>query len=479
MKFRLPYPGSFLRLVLLGFVLTGLPLLAGLLYSAWSLERLAKESQAAIYAAAQAAHASRSLAEDVTAMERGLRQYVILGDADLLDGYRQARERYQATVLMLASLAWEGQQQRELRAMVEQESRLHALLGDTTADRQRIREGAERFEDLAAQARRVALQVHALIDQEAGRLRARVDVTRQRMASMLLASLPVAFILLAALPRVIARPVRQIDAAIGRLRAGELNTPVRVEGPRDLRYVGERLEWMRQGLLATEADRTRFLRHLSHELKTPLTALREGSELLRDEVGGPLTEGQRELVDILRQNGLKLQKRIEDLLDYSALLSTPSRPQPVPVRVGQVVDRVAADNRAALLAKGLEVRSDCDQVELEADPAMFRVIVDNLVTNAIKFSPARGAIQVRAGDTGDQVFLEVVDQGPGVAAEDKPRIFDAFYQGRQADAASVRGTGLGLSITREYVLAHGGRIEVSDAPGGGALFRVLLPQRQV
>ena len=112
----------------------------------------------------------------------------------------------------------------------------------------------------------------------------------------------------------ISRPIRQLDLAIRQMGTADFTHAIIVNGPQDLRYVGQRLEWLRTRLRDLEEQQTRFLRHVSHELKTPLTAVREGAELLRDEVGGKLTREQQDIVRIVRENTLSLQKLIEDLL---------------------------------------------------------------------------------------------------------------------------------------------------------------------
>jgi two-component system, NtrC family, sensor histidine kinase GlrK len=287
--------------------------------------------------------------------------------------------------------------------------------------------------------------------------------------------IPLAILLAIGVPLLIVKPVRQLDVAIQRLRAGELTHPIRVRGPSDLQYLAERLDWMRQGMLDAQAEKNRFLRHLSHELKTPLTALREGAELLWDGSLGTLTPGQQEVATILRQNSLRMQRLIEDLLAYRALIAEPGKVERRKLRLADVVERVVSDQRAALIAKSIRVETEGAEVQLQAEPEKLRVIVDNLVSNAIKFSPPGGGIRIRLDREANDAVLEVRDQGPGVPEEDRDRVFEAFYQGRMPQSASVQGTGLGLSIAREHVLAHGGSISINHNYREGACFQVRLP----
>src|SRR4029079_1337753 len=118
----------------------------------------------------------------------------------------------------------------------------------------------------------------------------------------------------------------QLDQAIRRMGTADFAHAIEGNGPQDLRYLAQRLEWLRSRLSELEQQQNRFLRHVSHELKTPLTAVREGAELLRDNVGGALSPEQREIVRIVRENSISLQKLIEDLLKYHQTTATEPHP---------------------------------------------------------------------------------------------------------------------------------------------------------
>jgi len=213
---------------------------------------------------------------------------------------------------------------------------------------------------------------------------------------------------------------------------------------------------------------------VSHELKTPLTALREGAELLSEEAVGKLKPEQREIAEILRHNSVELQKLIEDLLSFGAGQFRKVTADLAPVDVREVIERVTDDQRLAIKARSLTLDIDAADVMIPADSEKLRVVIDNLLSNAVKFSPPGGLIRLYARLDGDAVEFDVMDQGPGIPPEERIRIFDPFYQGRHHGAGPVSGTGIGLSVVKEYVFAHGGSVEVMDTQHGAHL-RVRLP----
>jgi two-component system sensor histidine kinase GlrK len=169
-----------------------------------------------------------------------------------------------------------------------------------------------------------------------------------------------------------------------------------------------------------------------------------------------------------------LQKLIEDLLSYGASQAHKPAVDAARVELRRVASRVVDDQKLALRAKQLRLDLKIGDLALSADSEKLRVMLDNLVSNAIKFSPPGGTITVQAHRRGDAIELEVLDEGPGIAPEERDLVFQPFYRGRHAADALVKGTGIGLSVVREYAQMHGGSAEVVDgAPG--AHIRVRLP----
>ncbi len=468
------YPRSFLKLLVIGFTLVALPLIVALVSTAVSVDKLSSQSEQTVYQAVQATQSSRRLAEVLTSMERTARQMVILGDRSLLDAYGVAREQLVRTARQFERLPFDIEQKRALVRIVRGEQEIYEVLSDPSAKPQRLAETVQRFVDLAAEARIINMRSNALIDREVEAMRATAAQARRITFWQVLALIPVVVFIVVGFSILIARPIRQIDAAIRRLGGGQFAAPVVVSGPQDLEQLGERLEWMRRELLDLERQKNQFLRQVSHELKTPLTALREGAELLSEEAVGKLTPGQREITEIMRHNSVELQKLIEALLSFGASQFRKVAVDLEPVEIRQVVERVVADHSLAMRSRGLNIDLSVQDVMVSADPEKLRVVLDNLVSNAVKFSPAGGEIKISARVDGEMLQLDVVDQGPGIPVADRARIFEPFFQGRDEGAGPVRGTGIGLSVVKEYIFGHGGSIEVVDSRKGAHL-RVRLP----
>ncbi|MDB5867447.1 MAG: histidine kinase [Betaproteobacteria bacterium] len=471
---RFYYPRSFFTLLFVGFALIALPLMIALINNAISIDRLGNLSQKAVYQAVQATQSSRKLAEVIPAMERAAHQMLILGDRSLLETYSVHRKQLLATAAEFRTLPFDTEQRNALREIVGGEAAIYDQLSNPASRPEDLQKAVKAFVGLGERAQEINRRSNALIDREVENMRATATQAQHITLWQLLALFPVVIFLVIGFTILIARPIRQIDAAIRRLGQADFSAPVQVGGPEDLQHLGERLDWMRLRLADLEQQKNRFLRHMSHELKTPLTALREGAELLSDEIVGKLTPEQREVAEILRHNSIELQKLIEDLLSYGASQSQKRSLDLARVELRRVMSRVLDDQKLALRGKRLKVNVNVHDLALSADFEKLRVMLDNLLSNAIKFSPAGGTITVHAAQRDDAIEIEVADQGPGISAEERKLVFEPFYRGQYAADALVKGTGIGLSVVREYAQMHGGSAEIVDN-GPGAHICIRLP----
>lgn len=475
-RVKLFRPKSIFQLILISFALVLLPLIVALLYAASSVDKLAAQSQLVISHAVTATETGRMLVKQITVMERNLRQYQVLGDKVLLQAYEDNRSKFVETLVSLAKLPLPDSLRHLLNQLAFDETDFYAQVHNQQ-NKLRSINVSERLALLDQQAQQILLHAQRLIDTELANTQAEAQQTQQALFWLIAALVPAMLLLVAFLIALINRPLRRMDDAIRRLGAGDFSIELKIEGPRDLEQLGERLDWMRSRLMEVEADKKRFLQHISHELKTPLTTIREGSELLAEEIPGELSPQQREVVDLLRENSLQLQKLIEGLLTYNAATRNAVLDLQ-PLRFDTLVNEVVGEYKLSLMARRLWFELELAEVPVVADVQKLRIIIDNLLSNAVKFSPNQGRIKVSLSSDAGYAVLDVQDQGPGIPPEQQEKIFEAFYQGDTAYTSHVNGTGLGLSIVWEYLHAHGGMIEVLDDGSAGAHLRIQLPLQQ-
>jgi two-component system sensor histidine kinase GlrK len=476
---RLPYPRSFLGLLIAGVALVAAPLLIGLATSVHYTDRLAVTGHSALNRAVQTTQASRRIAALLRDLERAARQSVIL-EQPLPAHYPALRQRLSATAERLLDLPFDAEQRAKLDRVLEIEQAIYLSLsqpGKPAAGSAEPGAVVARF----AQANRLAEDIiersDALIERESANMTEIAQRAQRAMFWLSAVAIPLAIAMIWGFAIMLARPVRELDQAIGAIGSGNLSAPVEVNGPRALEQLGRRLEWLRLELLDLEQQKNRFLRQVAHALKTPLAAVRESTDLLAERGARSRTDTERELMAILRRNGLELQRRIEDLLqlgeaDFRRLTLNIDR-----VELEALFSEVRESHQLAARAKRLRIEIDVapDADYLSADPDKLRVIVDNLLSNAIKHAPAASAIDLFARREHDAITIGIRDQGHGIPPQDRERVFDPYYQGEAAASGGIKGSGVGLSIVREYALAHGGKAMVTDDERGGAQVCVILP----
>lgn len=470
-------PKSFLTLILIGFGFVALPLIFALIYSAFHVERLADKSQVTVYTAVQATQNTRMLLEQLTGMERSARQYHVLHDPAFLQSYEEKHRAFQKTLNTLLTSLHDSTIRTQLRSLARRENSQFLAINAKPVTPTETEAAIAEFLPLVELAQNIFTDTNKVIDHEVEEMHQTSERTLKTLLWLSFAMIPTAIIFSALFTILLNRPIKQIDQAIRLLGDGEFKSPIAVTGPHDLEYLGQRLNWLRGRLLDVENQKNRFIRHVSHELKTPLTALREGAELLADEVVGELRNEQREVVQILQQNGVRLQTLIEDLLNFNIAASQPPLSMVNPVRLDNVIKRVVNDHKLTLVAKNIHLDTQLSPSVIEGDDEKLRVIIDNLLSNAIKYSPPGGTITISLRENQSQVILDVCDSGPGIKLDESSKIFESFYQGIPPTEGHIKGSGLGLSIAREHVLAHRGLIKpLFDSLG--AHLQVILPQKQ-
>jgi two-component system, NtrC family, sensor histidine kinase GlrK len=472
---RWPTPKSLSGLMLLGLAFIAGPLLVAVVDAAIQIRSLARTSQQLVLEGVQSARLSRSLIADIASLERTVRLYQVLGDAKLLEAYRTTDQRLAATRTQLAMLLNEEPTRRSLEDFAAMHNEIADSVSSTPPGSTAFATILARIDRLNDLADSIAASGNRQIDARLAELQQQTASTQRRLMwqSALLA--PLTLIAILALTLSIGRPLRAIDRAISELGRGTFSRPIEVPGPRDLERLGTQLEWLRLRLLDLAQERNRFLRHMSHELKTPLANIREGAELLMDGAVGPLDNSQREVVAILRDNGIKLHRLIENLLSFSAWQKESVGLDLSEFRLRPLVKQVLESQQLTVVSQRVRLEVKVDDLMLRADRGKVRLIIENLLSNAIKYSPKGGTVYLHAAKQDTQLVIDVADAGAGIPSEERARVFEAFYTGRPPAGVQVKGTGIGLSVVLEFVNAHGGTIEIIDGEYPGAHFRIRMP----
>jgi two-component system sensor histidine kinase GlrK len=463
---------SFRQLLLVAFLFIAALLSAASLRGLVTLEGLLRQSaEGARLAVAQTATAQQ-LAERGIAMERAARQYLVLGDPALRQRFDEAAREANEALQRLAAVRLPPELTASWNSgMAAIEAQLH---GGSTGDPSREAVLTAAFRELDATATAIAERVRLANEGRNRELFTELEAGRADLGRQMLGAIGVAIVLAFVFGVWLARPLKRLETAVVALGENRLDEPIGIRGPIDVRALGRRLEWLRLRLAELDADKARFLRHVSHELKTPLAALREGVALLEEGVAGRLSDGQREVARILKDNTAVLQGQIEDLLRFNAAAFEARRLVRRPTALKALIEELVAQQRLQWQARQLVVGVEGGELWAEVDADKLGVALGNLLSNAIRFSPAGATIAWTVSHLPGRACIDVVDQGPGVAAADRARIFEPFYRGEYQPGDAPRGSGIGLSIVHEYVTAHGGQVDLLP-DGPGAHFHIELP----
>lgn len=472
-------PRSLNGLILVGFGIVAVPLLLSVLWALFSLDRLAEQSERLVFTGVAAADNNRQLTESINSLERLSRQFLVLRTPDSLQLLRQDLATVYSRLEAMQAIAERAGATVLLESVAASSGEIVNTLAANNLTDENAQAAVEKFSTLKQDVTSLTREIGQFVETELRSLQASTREAQRISAWQVAALVPGTLVLVLFFIVLVARPIRQIDKAIDQLGQSGFAKPIVVKGPSDLEKLGRQLEWLRLRLLELAQEKNRFLRHMSHELKTPLASIREGTELLLDGTLGDLDPPQGEVADILRMNGMKLQQLIENLLSFSAWQTKNEVLTLSEFPLRALVISVAKEQRLALKAAGIQLRLEVDDIMVTADRDKMRTAMDNLLSNAVKFTPKGGFVTIRATQSESSFVIDFADTGPGIPDDEGPRIFDAFFQGRREQGGQVAGTGIGLSVVLECIQAHGGAVTLIQSDEfPGAHFRIEIPQQR-
>jgi len=388
-------------------------------------------------------------------------------DLETLRGF--AGSRREAVHVAEARAAFEEYRRlvTEQRALLDGGDRRSALqLAETR--------GQELIESVAASLETLVQEQHAAVvkaQASASRLESR---TWTGVLIALVAALGLSLLSAAFIAHRITRSLRELSEATAAVASGSFREPIRAPGRDEVGELAKSFNQMAARLRQMDETKQEFFARISHELRSPLTSVREAAHLLRDGIAGALNSKQGRLVDIVAQSSDRLLRLVNQLLELSraraGLLPMDWRR----VDLDRMVTRTLEELRPQAVEGGVSLVREkaAGDVTCMGDEDRLTQVVVNLVANAIRFTPTGGTVVVRLGDLGQTVALVVEDTGVGIPASALGTVFEPYQQAHRDRG----GTGLGLAIVRGMVEAHGGRVVVESEEGKGSRFTVTLPR---
>jgi signal transduction histidine kinase len=280
-------------------------------------------------------------------------------------------------------------------------------------------------------------------------------------------------------------PIQRIDSRLAWVASGDFSGHVDVTNRDELgalaanvNRMNDELRRLYKELEAASLHKSEFLANMSHELRTPLNAILGFSQVLRERMFGEINEKQEEYLDDILSSGNHLLALINDVLDLSKVEAGQLELETAPFSLRDALESgvVMVRERATRDGVNVALSADLDVDTVKGDERRIRQVIFNLLSNAVKFTPAGGAVDVNAARVDGEVRVSVADTGPGIASEDRERIFEEFQQ-TEAGIDQREGTGLGLALSKRLVELHGGRIWVESELGKGSRFVFTLPAR--
>jgi two-component system sensor histidine kinase BaeS len=342
---------------------------------------------------------------------------------------------------------------------------------------------SERIESCVTQSKRAQLDPYVaplarLFVNTPSRAEAGFDLSpanQKRIAGVAAAVLLITVIISVAGGFRLVQPLRALTRAARRMTGGDESIRVRVRGRDEIGQLSAAFNELADSRARTESLRRAMVSDIAHELRTPLSNIRGWLEAVEDGV----TKPDQAFIQSMSEEAALLQHIIDDLRDLATADAGNLRIHPERVHLPTLFEQVIAAHRSEAEAAGVTLTSVPSSVEvgseLDADPVRLRQVIGNLVTNALRFTPAEGTVRIEGRREGTDTVIDVIDTGTGISPEDLPKVFDRFWRAEQSRNRHTGGSGLGLAIVRSLVEAHHGQVTATSVIGEGSTFTIRLP----
>ncbi len=472
--------GSLFQWALAGFILVIIPLVFAIVFTLIEVTHYTEKSQKTLFQTVKITENIRAIHTRLISMERSVRQFQVLKEVELLKVYQENREKLLDVLNNLKKQELEPLLIKNIEVLQETENKLYQDIVFNLKDNQLQSTEIDLnvFDQLSRQAKQLLSEGEGKVSKETNALSVAGQQVKEKLFISALSSIVVALFFALIFVNLLTRPIKRIRQAIHKLGETGFEKPIYIKGTHDLASLGERLEWLRQKLNQVELEKQQFIRNVSHELKTPLATLKEGADLLADNVVGELNSEQQEIVQLMKLGNIKINDLVDNLLEYQRTISTQVHLNYSVFDLKILITRITREYQLPILSKSIILKSNIGSIHIKADYDKLRIIISNLVSNAVKFSPKNSTLSLCLNLYQQEIQLKIEDQGPGITKEIEPLIFEDFYLGSSPGSWKIKGSGLGLALVRHYLDMHKGSIQLLPANKEycGARFLLHLPQ---
>ncbi|MGZ5075942.1 MAG: sensor histidine kinase [Methylobacter sp.] len=474
---------SLKSLIALGFVIAVIPLFLAVMYAAFGMRETSALGRTINSEVFEQTKAIRLVLQKTADIERKARLFVLLSDPAVRQPYEQqsyesTRAAFKQALDALLKLHIDNKVALLVNELSEKENLIYQqIIGSAGEDKLKLPVD-EAFQGLRESSSSLSREFENYVDHEFNELRSQSESLEQGLLVKGAVLLAVSFIFLVIVLAALSGSMRQLNTSIRRLGAGELDEAIDITGPSDLRYLGERLEWLRTHLMELELSKQQFMHNVASEIELPLESIRESAELLASETGDASGHARQDIAQLLCRDVDKLKTVSGELLRYSRINSKQETKRKETVNMAYLLESVIGDFQTGLQSKSISLKKLVRPVEVSGNHDQLRGIIEQLISNAVKYSPTGGEIRIMLRDSGKQLELEIEDEGPGIEPDERSRVFEPFFHGKTEPCeGAVPGPGLGLAIVKEYVVNHQGKVDIIDSRQDqhGARIRVQIP----
>jgi two-component system sensor histidine kinase GlrK len=465
---RMPVqPASLRQFVLLSFFMALIPLGVLLWQSHSALSDVSRYAIAEAESSVANVRRAENMQKLVNDIERSVLQFSILKTDALSQLAATHLNNYQQNLgsvcLNLEQPVLCAQQQQQLELLFN--SYLHESNEELSPILQKIRQQQVQLTQV----------IWALLEQRLQQQQVYAEEAQSHLAWQTVALVVLTLLMVLWASARITAPVKMLDTMIRSIGQASHHFPHdKVDGPRELTELGEQLRWLASRLQQLEALRLILLRHASHELKTPLSSIREGCALLSEQLVGPLNPQQMEVVSLLNGSADRLSVLTEQLLDYNKLLQQ-AKPEFGWHDSETLLQNCFNDHALSLQQREQKIVLDCQLPRIYTDSMLFRRILDNLINNAQAYGAEGSNVWVNLRLHDKFMLLDVANNGTPIPAELRAKLFEPFQRGKAPRFDAVQGSGLGLSIVADCARLLGGLAEIIDVSYADVCIQVRLP----